>query len=522
MLLVASCAVQSRRLALLPFLTLSLVLGACAGDGYEDPELGVAAGAIKRCADGEVVQGIDVSSWQPDIDWTKVADSGRRFAFIRVSDGMYQDKKFEQFWSASRSAGLIRSAYQYYEPEQDPIEQAELLLQKIGGKIEPGDLPPLLDVEAKGSDPAKVIAGMHTWLDHVEGAIGMKPIIYMGFYFWRDTLQSPTDFVDYHLMLPAYPYTAWPDVLKGCPNTPDPWPKWTFWQYSNGGLDITPGIPAVPGVGQSCDRDIFNGSLDELLLLTKGAGKKYAAKFEQQSWPLASQSPLSMVVGETQEGWIDLRNVGTQTWKPGVVYLASIPRDEPSDLYDASSWSSSTRVSTVTQEVPPGEVGRFVWNIHASKPGDTQPYFGLVAEGAGWFADDGGPADEVIQLSVHVAPEEPEPSEGEGGAAGAAGETGEAGESGSGGSAGESAGSAGQAGVGGESSSAGRSGNSGASGADSASPPPVSVIDASDDTMSDGGCSSSSRQPIRGAAAGLLALAGMLLGRQRRARAQHR
>lgn len=47
----------------------------------------------------QLVYGIDVSRWQGDIDWSKVAADGITFAMIKCGggdDGLYEDRKFKQ------------------------------------------------------------------------------------------------------------------------------------------------------------------------------------------------------------------------------------------------------------------------------------------------------------------------------------------------------------------------------------------------------------------------------------------
>jgi hypothetical protein len=133
------------------------------------------------------------------------------------------------------------------------------------------------------------------------------------------------------------------------------------------------------------------------------ASPVYAASYVSQSWPLTTDPPIPMTVGEPQKGSIDLKNTGTATWTAGVVELAPIPRDQPS-AFAGPSWLSPTRVSTLAKDVAPGATGHFEWDLDPSQPGSFQPYFGLVAEGITWFADSGGPPDDDIQVSVKVAP----------------------------------------------------------------------------------------------------------------------
>ena len=161
-------------------------------------------------------------------------------------------------------------------------------------------------------------------------------------------------------------------------------------------------------------------------------GPTWAAHFVSQSWPFASAAPIQMTQYQAQTGSIDLKNTGNKTWPAGVVKLAPIPRDQASSLA-ASTWISPTRVSTLGADVAPGGTGHFEWDFYPQQAGDFQPYFGLVAEGVTWFADSGGPGDNVMQVKVHVAPGSPPPpmttssSAGAGGGAGGAPSTGQGG-----------------------------------------------------------------------------------------------
>jgi len=167
---------------------------------------------------------------------------------------------------------------------------------------------------------------------------------------------------------------------------------------------------------------------------------RYAASYVSQSWPLASAPPIQMKQYVKQTGTIDLKNTGNTTWKAGVVKLAPIPRDHASNLA-SSTWLSPTRVSTVSADVAPGGTGHFEWDLEPQEAGDFQPYFGLVEEGVAWFADSGGPKDNVMQVNVHVEAAPP-PSMATSSSAGAGG-----GSDGSGGAGGAGGGPNGEGGT---------------------------------------------------------------------------
>ena len=180
------------------------------------------AGAV--CAPGETLFGIDVSYYQGNIDWNAVANDGVQFAIIRVSHStQFFDPEFDANLAGSRAAGIHTGVYQYFEPNEDPIAQADLLLDALG-PLQPGDLPPMIDVESTGGlGPGAINDAIHAWIDRVEGQLGVKPIVYSGYYFWNDNVGS-TDFGEYPLMLPWYGVD--------CPgNVPAGWDMWTIHQY---------------------------------------------------------------------------------------------------------------------------------------------------------------------------------------------------------------------------------------------------------------------------------------------------
>ncbi len=209
---------------------------------------------VAACADGATVAGIDVSYWQGAIDWSAVAGAGIDFAIARVSHGLGTiDTRFDANWAGIRANGLVRGAYQYFEPTQDALAQANLLIDLMG-PLEPGDLPPVLDLEeADGRTPAELSEMSRIWLTRVEEATGRKPMIYTGKYFWRDSVGS-LDFGDNPLWI-----AQWGPV---CPDLPAPWTRWAFHQTSATGR--------VAGISGDVDTNLFNGSLADLMAFGVG------------------------------------------------------------------------------------------------------------------------------------------------------------------------------------------------------------------------------------------------------------
>ena len=239
----------------LPRWALCVLLIGCAAP--PDPAGSVVEQPAIACGDGPTVTGMDVSYYEASIDWDAAHAAGIDFAFIRVSDGLqFIDPKFPAYWAGARAAGVIRGAYQFFRPSQDPIAQADLLLDRIG-PIEPDDLPPVIDVEVSGGlSTAEVAARVRAWVAHVTEAIGRPPIIYAGLYSWHD-LTGSADITTSPLWVAQY--TSAP-----CPNIPTPWTRWMFWQHT-----ATGSVPGIPGA--TLDVNWFNGTLDDLRGVTAGS-----------------------------------------------------------------------------------------------------------------------------------------------------------------------------------------------------------------------------------------------------------
>ncbi|MEO8800167.1 MAG: GH25 family lysozyme, partial [Polyangiaceae bacterium] len=195
------------------------------------------------------VQGYDVSTYQGAFTW---AGKGVQFGAARISDGMNSiDSQFDGNWSRMKAAGVLRSAYQFFEPGQDEVAQANMVIAKVG-KLGPSDLPVMLDVEATGGQsPATIQTKAQHWLDLVEAGTGKRPFVYSYGSFLETNLGS--GFGKYPLWIANYGPT--------CPSVPNGWTNWVMWQYSDG--------------SGSLDHDVFNGTLAQLQALASSGGPQY-------------------------------------------------------------------------------------------------------------------------------------------------------------------------------------------------------------------------------------------------------
>ena len=103
--------------------------------------------------DKEAKKGIDVSTFQGDIDWKKVKNDGIEFAIIRLGFRGYEsgkivlDSKFEDNIEGSLKAGLDTGVYFFTEAldEEEAIEEADFVIENLEDyKI---NMPVVIDVE---------------------------------------------------------------------------------------------------------------------------------------------------------------------------------------------------------------------------------------------------------------------------------------------------------------------------------------------------------------------------------------
>jgi lysozyme len=241
-------------------------VGACALDEHS-----IEQASTQQCAQA-VVEGVDVYAGQGTIDWGMVASSGRGFAFIKATQGDYNKQStFAANWANAKTAGVLRSAYHFFDPTIDGVAQANWFLAEIAaaGGMGPGDLPAMLDIEcpisssqatSQSSGPNCEYTGdsgwvatatmqqrIFDWLDTVEAATGQKAFIYSYPSWFGDVKFTDTHLTDYPLYIATY---------GSCASVPAPWTSSVFWQYS--------ASATVPGISGNVDVDRFFGSAADL------------------------------------------------------------------------------------------------------------------------------------------------------------------------------------------------------------------------------------------------------------------
>jgi lysozyme len=202
------------------------------------PEFGIAI------PDSYSIHGIDVSKYQQSISWEevqamKVKNVQLGFAFIKATQGIDNiDPQFKRNWKKAKKNGITRGAYHFFMANKDGRMQAETFIDQV--ELEPGDLPPVLDVEQLyGCTSDQLKKEIKTWLNVVENYYHVKPIIYTNTGFYNNCLGS--EFDEYPLWVAHYYQPQQPRIGRG----------WTFWQHNDEGR--------VNGILSKVDFNVFCG-----------------------------------------------------------------------------------------------------------------------------------------------------------------------------------------------------------------------------------------------------------------------
>ena len=201
----------------------------------------------------EVLQGIDVSEHQAEIDWQAVADAGYKFVFVRLGFRGYgeegtlnEDTRAIEYLRDAKEAGLLVGAYFFSQAlnEEEAAEEARFaaeIVKKSGIRL---DLPLVYDPETAGGSAGRannlsseqVSLNAAAFRDAAESELKCKTAIYANLYWENNYFENKT-LNDFEIWYAGYEIP---------PATPY---HFTWWQYSETG--------SVPGIKGAMDLNLW-------------------------------------------------------------------------------------------------------------------------------------------------------------------------------------------------------------------------------------------------------------------------
>ena len=192
-----------------------------------------------------IYDGIDVSGWQGNIDYSEVASSGIEIVYMKASEGTsFVDPYFNQNYTNAKANGLKVGFYHYLtaRSNSEAVAQANFFVSTISGMIP--DCRLAMDFESFGSLSAEEINEIGlTFMQTVESLSGKEMVIY------SDTSNASNIFggglTNYPLWVAQY------EVEEPTPN--GNWDSWVGWQYTDAG--------EISGINGYVDRDRFTDGI---------------------------------------------------------------------------------------------------------------------------------------------------------------------------------------------------------------------------------------------------------------------
>ena len=197
------------------------------------------------------IKGVDVSSYQGDINWNILSSQNISFAFIKATEGSsYVDECFAYNFEQAQKTSLAVGAYHFFSYDSEGKTQAENFIRTVV-PFE-GMLPPVIDLEFYGENEqippkrADVETQLKTMLALLEEHYNQKPIIYA-------TEKSYNLYLSYDYE----EYVIWIRNVISKPKVSDN-RNWTFWQFTN-----REKLDGYTGKEKYIDVNVFQGDMEK-------------------------------------------------------------------------------------------------------------------------------------------------------------------------------------------------------------------------------------------------------------------
>lgn len=177
------------------------------------------------------VNGIDISKYQGNIDWPRVAaDKRLQFVYIKATEGVRsRDSRYTTNMKGATDNGFLVGSYHFFLADRDAARQYRNFHRRMAGY--PQDLIPMVDIEdssIRGTSAAEVRRRLRDFCDRVRSDYGRQPVIYTSQSVYANYLAGHFD--DNVLWIASY--RKQPPTLTGTDGQPK---KYHLWQFTEQG-----------------------------------------------------------------------------------------------------------------------------------------------------------------------------------------------------------------------------------------------------------------------------------------------
>ena len=245
-------------------------------------------------------KGIDVSHWQPVVDWQVVKDGGISWAWAKCSEGSgYTDTMFWQHCQGAYDVDIPFGAYHFFRANYYvqfglnennwPAPEKDLQLQRLINSIKNKRIHFLVIDNENTSDahPAWIAqcvgifcSRLRHWMNHNAPYDQIPLLMYMNEPMWKSaepqySWMAGDQTIQGHIIA-RYPYSRTPVIL----DWPEMWeshmpadnaiiptlcrPSWLYWQFSGDKFNLPGVYNNTYGNISPVDLNMYNGTVEEL------------------------------------------------------------------------------------------------------------------------------------------------------------------------------------------------------------------------------------------------------------------
>ncbi|AXK19372.1 GH25 family lysozyme [Bacillus sp. COPE52] len=202
-------------------------------------------------ADKYEIKGVDVASYQGEVDWRELEKQNMKFAFIKATEGSaFVDEYFSTNWKNANKTGMRTGAYHFFSFDSKGETQAKQYIRTVPKHKQA--LPPVIDVEfyahKKDNPPQR---------EDVEKELTAVVKMLEKHYDKKVILYATQEAYDLYIK-DAYPQCdIWIRSVLTKPSLSDE-RNWMFWQYTNRGR-----LRGYNGKVKYIDLNVFYGNEEE-------------------------------------------------------------------------------------------------------------------------------------------------------------------------------------------------------------------------------------------------------------------